>query len=86
MREKTSSAASRSGNPASSCLPAAAIDVGDDVLSWHLPVLVGITALAAYFRYTGRLRRWQGCVLLMLYVAYWVVSFTMFGEVPVEAD
>jgi cation:H+ antiporter len=60
--------------------------VDDDVLEWHLPVLVVMTALAAWFIHTGRLRRWHGFVLLALYVAYWVVSFTVFGEAPVEAD
>jgi cation:H+ antiporter len=58
----------------------------DDVLSWHLPVLVVMTGLAAYFIHTGRLRRWHGFVLLALYVAYWVISFSVFGEAPVEAD
>lgn len=67
-------------------LLAGSIVVDDDVLSWHLPVLVVMTALAAYFLYTGRLRRWHGFVLLALYVAYWVVTFTVFGEAPVEAD
>jgi cation:H+ antiporter len=62
------------------------IVVDDDVFSWHLPVLVVMTALAAYFLHTGRLRRWHGFVLLALYLAYWVVSFTMFGGAPVEAD
>jgi cation:H+ antiporter len=61
------------------------IVVDDDVLTWHLPVLVVMTALAAYFIHTGRLRRWQGLVLLALYIAYWVVSFTVLGEAPVEA-
>jgi len=56
------------------------------VLSWHLPVLVVMTALAAYFVYTGRLRRWHGIVLLILYVGYWILSWTMFGEAPVEMD
>ena len=60
-------------------------DRPDDVLTWHLPVLVVMTALAAYFIHTGRLRRWQGLVLLALYIAYWVVSFTVLGEAPVEA-
>jgi cation:H+ antiporter len=58
----------------------------DDVLSWHLPVLVVMTGLSAYFIHTGRLRRWHGFLLLALYIAYWVVSFTVFGEAPVEAD
>ena len=62
------------------------IVIDDEVLSWHLPVLVVMTALAAYFVYTRRLRRWHGFVLLTLYVVYWIVSFTMFGEAPVELD
>jgi cation:H+ antiporter len=67
-------------------LLAGSIVVDDNVFSWHLPVLVVMTSLSAYFLYTGRLRRWHGFVLLALYVAYWVVSFTVFGEAPVEAD
>lgn len=59
---------------------------GDEVLSWHLPVLVGMTGLAAYFIYTGRLRRWHGFVLLALYIAYWAISFAVFGAAPVEMD
>ena len=55
------------------------------MLDWHLPVLIVMTALSAYFIHTGRLRRWHGFVLLALYVAYWVVSFTVFGEAPVES-
>jgi cation:H+ antiporter len=67
-------------------LAGGSIAVDDNVLSWHLPVLVLITALSAYFLSTGRLRRWQGFVLLALYIAYWVVSFTVLGEAPFEAD
>jgi cation:H+ antiporter len=67
-------------------LLAGSIVVDDSVLSWHLPVLVVMTALSAYFLSTGRLRRWHGFVLLALYIAYWVVSFTVFGEAPVEVD
>jgi cation:H+ antiporter len=67
-------------------LLAGSIVVDDSVLSWHLPVLVVMTSLSAYFLYTGRLRRWHGFLLLALYIAYWVVSFTVFGEAPVEAD
>lgn len=67
-------------------LLAGSIVVDDSVLSWHLPVLVVMTSLSAYFLYTGRLRRWHGFVLLALYVAYWVISFAVFGEAPVEAD
>jgi cation:H+ antiporter len=67
-------------------LAGGSIAVGDDVLSWHLPVLVVLTALSAYFLHTGRLRRWQGFLLLALYIAYWVVSSTVLGEAPIEAD
>ncbi|SHN46770.1 sodium:calcium antiporter [Cryptosporangium aurantiacum] len=67
-------------------LTGGSIAVDDDVLSWHLPVLVVMTALAAYFISTGRLRRRHGFVLLALYVAYWVVSFSVFGEAPIESD
>jgi len=67
-------------------LAGGSIVVDDDVLDWHLPVLVVMTALSAYFIHTGRLRRWHGFVLLALYIAYWVVSFTVFGGAPVEAD
>lgn len=65
-------------------LLAGGIVVGQDVLSWHLPVLIVLTGLAAYFLSTGRLKRWHGCTLLGLYAAYWLVSFGVFGVVPVE--
>ncbi|EXG82911.1 sodium:calcium antiporter [Cryptosporangium arvum] len=67
-------------------LTGGAILVGDDVLAWHLPVLVVMTGLSAYFISTGRLRRWHGFVLLALYLLYWAVSWSMFGEVPIDAD
>jgi cation:H+ antiporter len=67
-------------------LAGGSITVDDDVLDWHLPALVVITALSAYFINTGRLRRWHGVVLLALYVAYWVVSFTVFGGAPIDTD
>jgi len=67
-------------------LTGGSIAVDDDVLAWHLPVLVVMTAISAYFISTGRLRRWHGFLLLALYVLYWVVSFTLFGEAPIEAD
>jgi cation:H+ antiporter len=60
------------------------IAIGSNVLRWHLPVLVGLTALAAYFLSTGQLKRWHGYVLLALYVAYWTVSFSVYGGAPVE--
>ncbi|WP_236790812.1 sodium:calcium antiporter [Amycolatopsis sp. GM8] len=67
-------------------LAGGSIVIGEDVLSWHLPVLVGMTGLAAYMLYTRRLRRWHGFVLLALYIAYWVLSFAVFGGAPVETD
>lgn len=67
-------------------LAGGSITVDEDVLSWHLPVLVVMTGLSAYFIHTGQLRRWHGVVLLALYVGYWVVSFTVFGAPPIESD
>jgi cation:H+ antiporter len=67
-------------------LAGGSILVDDDVLSWHLPVLAVMTGLSAYFIHTGRLRRWHGFVLLVLYTVYWVVSFAVTGVAPVEAD
>jgi cation:H+ antiporter len=55
-----------------------------EVFSWHLPALVVINGFAAYALFTGHLRRWHGAVLLVAYIAYWVISFTVFGLVPVE--
>ncbi|GAA4677042.1 sodium/hydrogen exchanger [Pseudonocardia yuanmonensis] len=60
------------------------ITVDRDVLTWHLPVLVVMTAFSAVFLATGRLRRWHGIVLLALYVAYFGVSLVAFGEVPLD--
>jgi cation:H+ antiporter len=66
-------------------LSGGSIAIGPEVLRWHLPVLVVLTALSAYFLYTGRLKRWHGCVLLGLYAVYWGVSFVVFGGAPVES-
>ncbi len=65
-------------------LLAGGIVVGPDVLTWHLPALVVLTALAACALSTGRLARWHGYTLLTLYLAYWVVSLVAFGGAPVE--
>ena len=65
-------------------LLAGGIVVGPDVLTWHLPALVVLTALAACALFTGRLARWHGYTLLALYLAYWVVSLVAFGGAPVE--
>ena len=64
-------------------LAGGAITFGSSVLEWHLPVLVGMTALAAYFLSTGQLKRWHGYVLLALYVSYWILSFIIYGGAPV---
>jgi cation:H+ antiporter len=60
------------------------IAIGSSTLRWHLPVLVGMNALAAYFLSTGQIKRWHGYVLLALYVAYWSVSFVVYGGAPVD--
>lgn len=67
-------------------LLAGGVVLGAGVLAWHLPMLIVLTAFAAYIIYTGRLRPWHGYTLLGLYVVYWVVSFAVFGIVPIEAD
>ena len=61
-----------------------AVAFGSSVLRWHLPVLAGMTVLAAYFLSTGQLKRWHGYVLLALYVGYWIVSYAVYGGAPVE--
>jgi cation:H+ antiporter len=65
-------------------LAGGAITIGSNTLRWHLPVLVGMTALAAYFLSTGQLKRWHGYVLLALYVTYWIISFVVYGGAPVD--
>jgi cation:H+ antiporter len=67
-------------------LLAGGIVVSSDVLTWHLPALIALTGLAAYFLSTGRLERWHGITLLALYVAYWAVSLVALGGAPVELD
>lgn len=67
-------------------LLAGGLVVGSNVFTWHLPVLLVVTALAAYFLYTNRLKPWHGYTLLGFYAVYWIVSFVVFGTVPVESD
>ncbi|MDD7938939.1 sodium:proton exchanger [Actinomycetospora lutea] len=64
-------------------LAGGAMVVTPEVVRWHLPALVLITATSAVFLATGRLRRRHGVVLLAAYVAYFVVSLVFFGGVPV---
>jgi cation:H+ antiporter len=61
-----------------------ALLITPELFSWHLPALVVINGFAAYALFTGHLRRWHGAALLVAYVAYWAISFSMFGLVPVE--
>jgi cation:H+ antiporter len=67
-------------------LMAGGIVVDPEVLTWHLPALIVVTGLGAYFISTGRLRRWHGVTLLALYIAYWAISFGVFGGPPIEMD
>ena len=57
--------------------------LSESVLVFHLPSVIVVTALAAYFLYRGRLERWQGALLGGLYVAYWLIAFLVFGGVPI---
>ena len=65
-------------------LAGGSIVIGSSVLRWHLPVLLGLTWLSAYFLSTGQLKRWHGVVLLAIYIAYWIVSFTVYGGAPLD--
>ncbi|GAA2332980.1 sodium/hydrogen exchanger [Saccharopolyspora halophila] len=67
-------------------LLAGGLVVNSAVFTLHLPALVVLTALAAYFLSTGHLRRWHGVTLLALYALYWAVSYGILGIVPVEVD
>ncbi|GAA2361200.1 sodium/hydrogen exchanger [Saccharopolyspora halophila] len=62
------------------------IAVDDSVLSWHLPVLLVLTAISATFLATGRLRRWHGGLLLGAYAGYFAISLLVFGAVPLDDD
>ncbi len=65
-------------------LAGGSIAIGSNVLRWHLPALMVLTGVAAFFLSTGHLKRWHGFVLLALYIAYWIVSFAVYGGAPVE--
>lgn len=60
------------------------IVITSEVFTWHLPALVVINGFAAYALFTGHLRRWHGATLLVGYIAYWVISFSVFGLVPID--
>lgn len=59
------------------------LDVSGSVVTFHLPAILLVTTLAAYFLYEGQLKRWHGYLLGGLYVAYWVVALLVYGSVPV---
>lgn len=59
------------------------VTIAPSVLTFHLPAIVIVTALAAYFMYRGEVKRWHGVLLLGLYVAYWVIALSVFGGVPI---
>jgi cation:H+ antiporter len=62
------------------------ITVASNVLKWHLPALVAVTAVAALILSRGELKRWHGYLLFGLYIAYWAISYAVYGGPPVEAD
>lgn len=53
------------------------------VAVFHLPAVILLTTLTAYFLSTHRVRRWHGYVLAGLYAAYWIVALLVFGGVPI---
>jgi cation:H+ antiporter len=65
-------------------LAGGSVAIGSSVLRWHLPALLVLTGVAAGFMWTGSLKRWHGFVLLTLYIAYWVVSYAVYGGAPID--
>ncbi|AEH35800.1 sodium:calcium antiporter [Halopiger xanaduensis] len=59
------------------------LTISGSVLTFHLPAVIVVTALAAYFLHEGRVKRWHGFLLGGLYVAYWIVALVVFGGVPI---
>jgi len=59
------------------------VEISSSVLTFHLPAMIVVTSLAAYFFYEGELKRWHGYLLAGLYVAYWVVALVVFSGVPI---
>ncbi|OYR47729.1 sodium:calcium antiporter [Halorubrum sp. Ea8] len=59
------------------------VSISNSVLLFHLPFMIIVTALAAYFFSTGNVKRWHGVLLGGLYVAYWVIALIVFSGVPV---
>jgi cation:H+ antiporter len=65
-------------------LAGGSVAIGSSVLNWHLPALIVLTGIAACFLWTERIKRWHGYVLLALYVAYWIVSYAVYGGAPID--
>ncbi|WP_255682177.1 sodium:proton exchanger [Natrinema sp. SYSU A 869] len=59
------------------------LEISRSVLTFHLPTVILVTALAAYFLYEGELKRWHGFLLGGLYIAYWLIAIVVFGGVPI---
>ena len=59
------------------------VAVSRSVVTFHLPAILLVTVLAAYFLHRGQLKRWHGYLLGGLYVAYWAIALFVFGCVPV---
>jgi cation:H+ antiporter len=59
------------------------VNISDSVLVFHLPFMLIMTALAAYFFFKGNIERWHGVLLGGLYVAYWILAFLVFSGVPI---
>jgi len=59
------------------------VAISPSVLTFHLPAMIVVTALAAYFFYGGEMKRWHGFLLGGLYVAYWVIALVVFSGVPI---
>lgn len=60
------------------------ISIAPTVATFHLPAIIIVTALAAYFLYRGDLKRWHGYLLGGLYVAYWVITLGILGMTPIS--
>lgn len=59
------------------------LEISRSVLTFHLPSVIIVTALAAYFLYDGELKRWHGYLLGGCYVVYWLIAIIVFGGVPI---
>ncbi|MFC7156745.1 sodium:calcium antiporter [Halomarina halobia] len=60
------------------------LEISRSVLTFHLPAVIVVTALAAYFLHRGRLKRWHGYLLGGFYVVYWLVAIFVISEVPIS--